>query len=102
MAVRPEVVALLADFDVERTSSGERFVHRDRKPFTAAETELIVSATDEEMRAAASELAGTTERLAELFMPYIRGVAGEMSDHPPATGAPLSPRGQRESEEGNR
>ena len=88
MAARPEVVALLTDFDVERTPSGERFVHRDARPFTAAEAELIVSATDEEMRAAAGELAGTTERLAELFMPYIRGVAGEMSDHPPATGAP--------------
>jgi hypothetical protein len=88
MAVRPEVVALLADFDVERTSSGERFVHRDTRPFTAAEAELIASATDEEMRAAAGELAGTPERLAELFMPYIRGVAGEMSDRPPPAGAP--------------
>jgi hypothetical protein len=28
MAVRPEVVALLTDFDVEHTSSGQRFVHR--------------------------------------------------------------------------
>ena len=89
MAVRPEVVALLADFDVERTSSsGQQFVHRDARPFTDAEAELIASATDEEMRAAAGELAGTPERLAELFMPYIRGVAGEMSDHPPATGGP--------------
>jgi hypothetical protein len=88
MTVRPEVVALLADFDVERTSSGQRFVHRDARPFTDAETELLASATDEEMRAAASELAGTPERLAELFMPYIRGVAGEMSDRPPTTGAP--------------
>jgi hypothetical protein len=88
MAVRPEVVALLADFDVERTSSGERFVHRDARPFTAAEAELIASATDEEMRAAAGELAGTPDRLAELFMPYIRGVADEISDRPPAEGAP--------------
>ena len=88
MAVRPEVVALLTDFDVEDTSSGQRFVHRDAGPFTAAEAELIVSATDEEVRAAARELAGTPERLAELFMPYIRGVAGEMSDRPPATGSP--------------
>jgi hypothetical protein len=81
-------VALLADFDVERTSSGQRFVHRDARPFTAEEAELIVSASDEEMRAAAGKLAGTPERLAELFMPYIRGVAGEMSDRPPATEAP--------------
>ena len=88
MAVRPEVVALLADFDVERTSSGERFVHRDARPFTAAEAELVASATDEEIRAAAGELAGTPERLAELFMPYIRGVADEISDRPPAEGAP--------------
>src|SRR5215472_13849989 len=100
MAARPEVVALLTDFDVERTPSGERFVHRDAGPFTAAEAELIVSATDEEMRAAASELAGMTERLAELFMPYIGGVAGEMSDRPPATGSPRARKG-RESEEGN-
>ena len=88
MAVRPEVVALLADFEVERTSSGQRFVHRDARPFTEVEAELVATATDEEMRAAASELAGAPERLAELFMPYIRGVAGEMSDRPPATGAP--------------
>ena len=88
MAVRPEVVALLADFEVERTSSGERFVHRDARPFSEAEAELVASATDEEMRAAASELAGAPERLAELFMPYIRGVAGEMSDRPPAPGRP--------------
>ena len=88
MTVRPEVVELLADFDVERTSAGQQFVHRDARPFTDAEAELIASATDEEMRAAAGELAGTPERLAELFMPYIRGVAGEMSDHPPATGGP--------------
>jgi hypothetical protein len=88
MAARPEVVALLADFDVERTSSGQRFVHRDATPFTAAEAELIATATDEEMHAAASELAGAPERLAELFMPYIRGVADEMSDRPPAAGAP--------------
>jgi hypothetical protein len=88
MAVRPEVVALLADFDVERSSSGERFVHRDARPFTAAEAELIASATDEEMRAAAGELAGAPERLAELFMPYIRGVADDISDRPPAEGAP--------------
>lgn len=88
MAVRSEVVALLADFDVERTSSGQRFMHRDARPFTAAEAELVASATDEEMRAAAGELAGTPERLAELFMPYIRGVADEMSDRPGASGAP--------------
>ena len=41
MAVRPEVVALLTDFDVEHTSSGQRFVHRDGRPFTAEETDLV-------------------------------------------------------------
>jgi hypothetical protein len=75
MAVRPEVVALLTDFDVEHTGSGQQFVHRDGRPFTAEETDLLVSATDEDMRAAARELAGAPERLAELFMPYIRTVA---------------------------
>jgi hypothetical protein len=54
MAVRPEVVALLTDFDVEHTSSGQRFVHRDGRPFTAEETDLVVSATGEDMRAAAA------------------------------------------------
>jgi hypothetical protein len=80
MAVRPEVVALLTDFDVEHTSSGQRFVHRDGRPFTAEETDLVVSATGEDMRAAARELAGAPERLAELFLPYIRAVAEKMSD----------------------
>src|SRR5262249_57230714 len=61
MAVRPDVVALLTDFDVGPTGPGERFVHRDGRPFTAEETDLLVSATDEDMRAAAGELAGTPE-----------------------------------------
>jgi hypothetical protein len=86
MAVRPEVMALLTDFDVQGTGSGQRFVHRDGRPFTAEESDLLISATDEDIRAAANELAGTPERLAELFMPYIRSVAGEMSNRPPATG----------------
>ena len=88
MAPRPDVVALLTDFDVARTGSRQRFVHRDGRPFTAQETDLLVSATDEDMRAAASELAAAPERLAELFMPYIRAVAEETSDHPPTTQAP--------------
>jgi hypothetical protein len=77
MTARPEVVALLADFDVQRTDSGEEFVHRDGRPFSAEETELIGSATDEDMRAAASELAGAPARLAELIAPYISAVAEE-------------------------
>ena len=88
MAPRPEVVALLIDFDVARTGSCQRFVHRDGRPFTTEETDLLVSATDEDMRAAASELAAAPERLAELFMPYIRTVAEEMSDRPRTTEAP--------------
>jgi hypothetical protein len=88
MAVRPEVVALLTDFDVEPTGSGQRFVHRDGRPFTAEENDLLAGATDEDMRAAASELAGKPERLAELFMPYIRTVADKMSDRPPPAQEP--------------
>jgi hypothetical protein len=53
MAARP---ALLTDFDVERTGSGQRFVHRDGRPFTPEEADLIGSATDDDMRAAAREL----------------------------------------------
>ncbi|HKA97770.1 MAG TPA: hypothetical protein VKD66_16000 [Streptosporangiaceae bacterium] len=88
MAARPEVVALLTDFDVERTASGQRLVHRNGTPFTAQEADLLTSATDDDMRAAASELAAVPERLAELFMPYIRTVAEQIGDHPPATEEP--------------
>jgi len=88
MTARPEVVALLTDFDVARIGAGQRFVHRDGRPFTSEETGLLVSATDEDMRAAARELAAAPGRLAELFMPYIRTVAEEMSDRPPPMEAP--------------
>ncbi len=88
MTARPEVVALLTDFDVGRTGSRQRFVHRDGRPFTAAETELIGSATDEDMRAAASQLAAAPQRLAELAAPYIRAVAEDMGDPESATEAP--------------
>ena len=88
MAARPEVVALLTDFDVERTGSGQRLVHRNGTPFTAQEADLLASATDDDMRAAASELAAVPERLAELFMPNIRTVAEQISDHPPTTQEP--------------
>jgi hypothetical protein len=88
MAARPEVVALLTDFDLQRTGSGQRLVHRDGTPFTAEETDLLTSATDDDVRAAASELAAAPERLAELFMPYIRTVAEQVGDHPPTTEAP--------------
>ena len=92
MAVRPEVVALLTDFDVERTGAGQLFVHRDGRPFTAEESDLLGSATDEDMRAAARELAAVPDRLAELFLPYIQAVAQEVGDHPaaPETGRPPS------------
>ena len=88
MAARPEVVALLTDFDVQRTSFGQRLVHKNGTPFTTEETNLLGSATDDDMRAAASELAAAPERLAELFMPSIRAVAEQLSDHPPTTQAP--------------
>jgi hypothetical protein len=87
MTARPEVVALLTDFDVEHTGSGQRFVHRDGRPFTAAETELVNSATDEDMRAAASELAAAPERLANILMPYIRKAAEGAGDGEPPAGA---------------
>jgi hypothetical protein len=88
MTARPEVVALLTDFDVERAGSRQRFVHQDGRPFTAEETELIGSATEEHMRAAASQLAAAPERLAELVAPYIRAAAEDMGDHGPPTKAP--------------
>jgi len=88
MAARPDVVALLTDFDLQRTGSGQRLVHRNGTPFTAKETDLLGSATDEDMRAAASELAAAPERLAELFMPSIRPVAEQLSDQPPTAKAP--------------
>ena len=88
MAARPEVVALLTDFDLQRTGSGQRLVHRNGTPFTTEETDLLTSATDDELRAAAGELAGAPERLAELFMPSLRPVAEQLGDHPPKTEAP--------------
>jgi hypothetical protein len=76
MAARPEVVALLTDFDLQRTGSSQRLVH------------LLGSATDDDLRAAASELAAAPERLAELFMPSLRTVAEQLSDNPPTTQTP--------------
>src|SRR5262249_10470463 len=83
MAARPEVVALLTDLDLQRTGSGQRLVHRNGTPFTPGESDLLTSATDEDLRAAASELAAAPERLAELFMPSLRPVAEQIADHPP-------------------
>jgi hypothetical protein len=83
MAARPEVVALLTDFDVKREGARQRFVHRDGRPFTAEETELIESTTDEEMRAAAGQLASAPQRLTELIAPYIRAAGQD-----PAGGRP--------------
>jgi hypothetical protein len=88
MAARPEVVALLTDFDLQRTGSGQRLVHRNGTPFTTEETDLLTSATDDELRAAASDLAAAPERLAELFMPSLRQVTEQISDHPPTTKEP--------------
>ncbi len=88
MTARPEVVALLTDFDVADAGPEQRFVHKDGRPFTAAETALIGTATDEDMRAAARELAAAPERLADLLMPYIRKVADEMGDGQPTAEPP--------------
>ena len=88
MTARAEVVALLTDFEVERTGSGQRFVHRDGRSFTATETELIGAATEEDMRAAASELAATSDRLTEVLMPYIRKVTEGFGDGEPPAKAP--------------
>jgi len=88
MTARPEVVALLTDFDVERAGARQRFVHRDGRPFTAEETELIGSTTDEDMRAAAGQLAAAPQRLTELIAPYIRAVEEDIGDGRPPAGAP--------------
>jgi hypothetical protein len=85
MTARPEVVALLTDFDVDRDGARQRFVHRDGRPFTAAETELIASATDDDMRAAARRLATATQRLTDMIAPYLPDPAEDAGDRrPPA------------------
>jgi hypothetical protein len=103
MAARPEVVALLTDFEVKGDGADQRFVHRDGRPFTAEETELIGSTTDEDMHAAAGRLAAVPQRLVEMITPYLpegaegaegAGGAGgaegaegaEGREDPPATG----------------
>jgi hypothetical protein len=88
MAARPEVVALLVDFEVESAGSEQRFVHRDGRPFTDEEAELVSGATEEDMRAAASELAAAPQRLTELLMPYIQTVAEDVGDNPPPAQEP--------------
>jgi hypothetical protein len=55
-------LALLTDFEVERTGAHQRFVHRDRRPFTTEETELIA--------------------------PYIHAVAEDIGDRRPPTEGP--------------
>ncbi len=84
MTARPEVVALLTDFDVERAGSGQRFRHQDGRPFTDEETDLIGSATDEDVRAAASQLAAVPQRMVELLMPHVRSAAEETGGRPEA------------------
>jgi len=88
MTARPEVVALLTDFDVQHTGSQQRFVHRDGRPFTEEEADLISSATDEDLRAAAGELTAAPQRMAELLMPFVRREAEETKDGPPTTESP--------------
>ncbi len=75
------------DRSTRRSGARQRFVHRDGRPFTAQETELISSAIDEDMRAAAGQLAAVPQRLTELIAPYIRAVAEDTGDRrPPAEG----------------
>ncbi len=88
MTARAEVVALLTDFDVERAGARQQFVHRDGRPFTAEETELIASTTDEDMRAAASQMAAAPQRLIELIAPYLPAAADETADRQPPAEAP--------------
>jgi hypothetical protein len=71
MTARPDVVALLTDFDVDRDGERQRFVHRDGRPFSIEETDLIGSATDEDMLEAARRLAAVPQRLTELIKPYL-------------------------------
>jgi hypothetical protein len=85
MAARPGVVALLTDFEVKGDGADQRFVHRDGRPFTAEETELIGSTTDEDMHAAAGQLAAVPQRLIAMITPYLPDSA-EDSEDPPATG----------------
>jgi hypothetical protein len=86
MAARPEVVALLTDFEVKGDGADQRFVHRDGRPFTAEETELIGSTTDEDMRAAAHQLATVPQRLIEMITPYLPEDAGDDEDRQPPAG----------------
>ena len=88
MTARPEVVALLTDFDVEHTGPHQRFVHRDRRPFTTQETELTGSTTDEDLRAAARQLAAAPQRLTELIAPDICAVAEGTGDRRPPVEGP--------------
>jgi hypothetical protein len=88
MTARPEVVALLTDFEVDQAGSRQRFRHRSGRPFTDEEADLISSATDEEIRAAATQLTAVPQRMAELFMPYIRAAGQETGDRPPEEEAP--------------
>jgi hypothetical protein len=82
MAARPEVVALLTDFEVKGDGASQRFVHRDGRPFTAEETELIGSTTDDDMRAAADRLAGVPQRLIEMITPYLPEGTEDSGDSP--------------------
>jgi hypothetical protein len=73
---------------VARTGSRPRVVHRDGRPFTAAETGLIGSAAEDDLRAAAGELAAAPERLAEPVAPYLRAVAEDRGHPGPPAQAP--------------
>ena len=87
MGARPEVVALLTDFDVQRDGADQRFVHRDGRPFTEEETALIGTTTDEDKRAAARRLATVPQRLTDMIAPYLPPGAEDSGDAAPPAGA---------------
>ena len=49
MAARPEVVALLTDFDRQRTGSGQCLVHRDGTPFSTKQADLLGTANGQDL-----------------------------------------------------
>ncbi|MEV5977249.1 hypothetical protein [Streptomyces sp. NPDC052114] len=64
-SIRPDVVVLLTDSDASRYGT-VRHKHRDGAPFTAAELELLSSATQAEREAAAAQIRLENDWVSEL------------------------------------